>query len=160
MRFATDATLGKLGRHLRAAGFDTLCQHQSRHVDSFFNTIDTERVILTRTTAVRVRIEPCHLVFIRDNDPLQQMMQVVRELGIRQSDVRPFSRCLECNMDIRRVDREAVKGQVPAYVWQHHQTFHKCFKCLRIYWPGSHHDRMCKRLAVIFKQKEEKTHEC
>ena len=150
MRFATDATLGKLGRHLRAAGFDTLCQHQSRHVDSFFNTIDTERVILTRTTAVRVRFQNRPLIFIRDNDPLQQMMQVVQALGIRQSDVRPFSRCLECNMDIMRVDRQAVKDRVPTYVWQRHQTFHACGKCRRIYWAGSHHDRLCKRLAAIF----------
>ena len=156
MRFATDTTLGKLGRHLRAAGFDTLCQHQCRS-GGFFDTIEADRVILTRTTAVKVRFQSRPLVFIRDNDPLQQMMQVVRELRIEPSHLRPFSRCLECNMDISRVDRDAVRGRVPDYVWQRHQTFHACGKCRRIYWAGSHHDRMCNWLAAISRQKE-KTH--
>ncbi|MBC2713096.1 MAG: hypothetical protein HGJ94_19530 [Desulfosarcina sp.] len=157
MRFATDTTLGKLGRHLRAAGFDTLCQHQCRRGD-FFDTVEADRVILTRTTAVKVRFKSRPLVFIRNNDPFQQMMQVVRELGIGQSDLRPFSRCLECNMVISQVGRDAVRGRVPDYVWQRHQTFHACGKCRRIYWAGSHHDRMCNRLAAIPRQKE-KTHE-
>jgi uncharacterized protein with PIN domain len=52
MRFATDATLGKLGRQLRAAGFDTLCQHQSGVV-TFLVRLTVQRIILTRTTAVR-----------------------------------------------------------------------------------------------------------
>jgi hypothetical protein len=78
-----------------------------RHGD-FFEAIDTRRVILTRTTAVIQRYKDRPLLFIRDNDPLQQMMQVVRELDISRSDLKPFSRCLACNMDIFRVDREVV----------------------------------------------------
>lgn len=165
MRFATDATLGKLGRYLRAAGFDTLCQHQYRHGDFFFDTLDVERVILTRTMAVKVQFQNRPLVFIRENDPLQQMIQVVRALGIRQSDLRPLSRCLACNIKISQVDRAAVKGRVPAYVWQCQQTFHTCGECQRIYWAGSHHDRMCQLLAAIFQgprpsKKDEKPNEC
>lgn len=159
IRFATDASLGKLGRHLRAAGFDTLCQHQSRYRD-FFDRMDTGRVILTRTRAVRARFPDRAMVFIRDNDPLRQMVQVVRELGIRKSDLRPFSRCLGCNTAIRRVDREAVRDRVPAYVWHCHRTFHGCGRCKRIYWAGSHRDRMGTQIARIFSLKEEMKHEC
>ena len=154
MRFVTDATLGKLGRHLRAAGFDTLCQHRSGRID-FFDMIDAGRVILTRTTVVKRRFK-CHpLIFIRDNDPLRQMIQVVRELRLGWGDVKPFSRCLACNTEIRPVDRDAVRARVPAYVWQHHQIFHACGQCQRIYWTGTHHDRMKERLVVIFQRKEE-----
>lgn len=159
MRFATDATVGKLGRHLRSAGFDTLCQHQSRRVN-FFETIDSERVILTRTRLVKLRFKLRPLVFIRDNDPYRQMIQVVRELKLGWCDLTPFSRCLECNEEILQVDRVTVAGRVPAYVWQRHHSFHACAKCGRIYWAGSHHDRMAQRLSAIFKQKDEKTHEC
>lgn len=150
MRFAADATLGKLGRHLRAAGFDTRFLQQNRQ-GNFLDTIDAECVILTRTTAVKVRFQNRPLLFIRDNDPFQQMIQVVRELGIRPSDFVPFSRCLACNMKITRVDREEMEGRVPDYVWQCHQTFHECGTCQRIYWAGSHLDRMRQRLAAIFQ---------
>ena len=158
MRFATDNTVGKLGRYLRSAGFDTLCQHQSRDRD-FFDTIDGERIILTRTTLLMCRLERRPLVFIRANDPLQQMKQVVRALNLAWGEVHPFSRCLACNDVIHQVDREAVTGRVPAYVWQQHHTIHTCGRCGRVYWAGSHHDRMRKRLAAIFQQKDEKTHD-
>ena len=158
MRLAADATLGKLGRHLRSTGFDTLCQHQSRDGD-FFGTTSGDRVILTRTRLLKVRFDSRALVFIRDNDPFQQMKQVVRELNIGWCDVNLFSRCLECNDNLLAVDRETVTGRVPAYVWYSHPTFHACGKCGRIYWAGSHHDRMCKRLFSIFQQKDEKIHE-
>ncbi|BBO67167.1 hypothetical protein DSCA_10970 [Desulfosarcina alkanivorans] len=150
MRFATDATLGKLGRHLRTAGFDTLCQHQNRCGD-FFNTIDGQRIILTRTMAVRQKFKHRHLLFIRDNDPLRQMMQVVRELGVQPNDLRPFSRCIACNTAIAPLDRDEARGRVPDYVWQRHRAFHRCDSCRRIYWAGSHRQRMGKRLDAIFK---------
>ena len=156
--FAVDASLGKLGRHLRSAGFDTLCQHQSRGAD-LFDTIDDERVILTRTKLLRSRFNNHPLVFIRDNDPLKQMKQVLRELNLKWCDVNLFSRCIVCNDNLSTVDREAVKGLVPTYVWHCHHPFHACAKCGRIYWAGSHHDRMCNRLAAIFQHKDEKTHD-
>ena len=149
MRFATDSTLGKLGRHLRAAGFDTVCQHQCRQ-GGFFHTIDPARIILTRTGAVRQLFKERRLVFISDNDPWQQLRQVVRDLSIRRTDTKPFSRCLQCNREVRPIDKMAVVPLVPAFVWQCHQTFHQCEQCGRIYWAGSHHDRLDQRLAAIF----------
>lgn len=160
MRFATDATLGKLGRHLRVAGFDTLCQHQNRSPASFWATLDAERVILTRTKAVKARFDHRRLLFIRDNSPLEQMRQVVVEAGITQHDLRPLSRCLDCNTSIQAVDRLAVKDRVPAYVWHRQQTFHECDQCRRIYWAGSHHQHMCTWLAAIFNNNEKRSHEC
>ena len=158
LRFAVDATLGRLGRYLRSAGFDTWCQHQSLHED-IFDRIDDERVILTRTRRLKWRFKNNPLIFIRDNDPFEQMLQVVRELNIKACDLNPFSRCLLCNEVILQVNREAVRGRVPAYVWHHHHPFFECGKCDRIYWAGSHHDRMVKQLAAIFIKRDEDTHE-
>jgi uncharacterized protein with PIN domain len=150
LRFATDVTVGKLGRYLRLAGFDTLCQHESPDGD-FFNKLGLERVILTRSSQLGLRLKSHPLVLIRDNDPPKQLMQVVRTLNLKACDANPFSRCLVCNRVVQQISREAVTGRVPAYVWQRHHTFHACGKCGRIYWPGSHHDRMRKRLAAIFR---------
>jgi len=159
MRFATDASLGKLGRHLRAAGFDTLCQHQCNPA-GFFEDLDADRIILTRTQTIRNRFQRRRLIFIVDNDPWVQMLQVVREARIRPERLKPFSRCLACNTAVHPVDSAAVKTRVPAYVWQHQQRFHECRRCGRIYWRGSHHDRICMKMATLFRQKEEKIHGC
>jgi len=152
MRFATDATLGKLGRHLRAAGFDTLCQHENRNND-IFNALESDRIVVTRTKALLTRLKHYPVIFIMDNDPFQQVVQVFQELNIRQSDVNPFSRCLSCNLEIETVDKQILGGKVPAYIWQHHQTFRVCNGCKRIYWAGSHHCRLLKQFDMIFKCK-------
>lgn len=153
MRFVTDATLGKLGRHLRAAGFDTVCQHESRH-RNFFNSIETDRILLTRTVKLKNRYKHRHSLFIQDNDPIAQMIQVVKELSIGLADVKPFSRCLNCNLEITPIDKQWICGQVPAYIWQHHQSFHICNSCRRIYWSGSHHRRLTKQFETFFKAKD------
>jgi uncharacterized protein with PIN domain len=159
MRFATDASLGKLGRHLRAAGFDTLCQHQCSHA-GFFEGLDADRIILTRTATVKKRFQRRRLIFIPDNDPWEQLLHVVREAPIRHEQMKPFSRCLACNMIVSPIDSAAVKTRVPAYVWQHQQRFYECRRCRRIYWRGSHHDRLFIKLATLFRQKEEQIHGC
>lgn len=150
MRFVTDVTLGKLGRHLRAAGFDTLCQHQNR-AGGFFDRVDQDRVILTRTTSLVDRFKNRPLLFIRSNDPLLQFKQVVRELEIDQNDFMPFSRCLGCNVKVLKVDKETLKGHVPDYVWRHQRTFHACRQCRQVYWAGSHRERFCNWLAALFQ---------
>jgi uncharacterized protein len=152
MRFATDATLGKLGRHLRTAGFDTLCQHEYQGRD-FFNTLDTDRIILTRTTKLLVRLKHRDVLFIRHNDPFEQMLQVFQELDIGPDDVKPFSRCVICNLEIKPAEKHTLQGKVPPYIWQQHRRFHLCSGCNRIYWAGSHHRRLTKRFDRLFNQK-------
>jgi len=159
MRFATDSSLGKLGRHLRAAGFDTLCQHQGAR-EGFFEGLDDDRIVLTRTEAIKKRYKGRRLIFIRDNDPWRQMLQVAQATGIGPDRIRPFSRCLACNALVTPVDKSTVKTQVPAYVWQHQERFYECGQCRRIYWRGSHHERVCNKLATLFQQKEENIHGC
>jgi len=154
IRFATDAALGRLGRSMRAAGFDTLCQHQSQDND-FFESIEADRVILTRTRKVAHRFQNRRLIFIRDNDARRQLAQVIRNLELKSDGVNYLTRCLECNLKIAPVSKDAVKGRIPEYVWQHHHHFHMCGSCKRIYWAGSHHQRMTRQLENLFTQKED-----
>lgn len=152
-RFATDAALGKLGRHLRAAGFDTRCAPQRSQL-AFFDAVGVDRVILTRTMAVKKRFTARPLIFVRSNDPMNQLTQVIAELDIRQGDLRPFSRCLGCNQMVHPVDRQTIKGRVPPFVWQRHTSFHTCRQCRRIFWAGSHHDRLVMQLSALFTSQE------
>jgi len=148
-RFATDAALGKLARHLRAAGFDTCCAPQLAQAD-FWQTVDPDRIILTRTMNLRQRFKDRKPVFICENDPWRQFLQVVRQLELEADDLNLFSRCLVCNGWLFDVDRQAVKGRVPDYIWQRHARFRSCGQCRRLYWAGSHPARMEKRMAAIF----------
>jgi hypothetical protein len=58
-----------------------------------------------------------------------------------------FSRCPVCNGALEVADREAVRAHVPAYVAETHRTFRRCPCCGRIYWRGTHWQRMEQNLA-------------
>jgi len=55
-------------------------------------------------------------------------------------------RCVRCNDELREITREDVFGRVPDYVLATHSCFYRCPKCLKIYWRGSHPERMIRSL--------------
>jgi len=135
--FAAEDTLGKLSKWLRILGFDTVYPAGFAG-GSWIHTAEENRILLTRTRHVRDRNTDRKLVFVNSNDPFEQVRELIQILGIVPADTKPFSRCTRCNIQIRQVDRDSVRGRVPDYVWETSTIFQICSRCRRIYWPGSH----------------------
>ena len=87
--FAVDSSLGKLAKWLRILGFDALYV-PGRPGKSLFSFAKEKRVLLTRSTALRDKNPGFDLVFIRPDNPKEQVRQVVRETPLSFSDIRPF----------------------------------------------------------------------
>jgi uncharacterized protein with PIN domain len=149
-RFAADRALGALAKWLRILGYDTVFESDVSS-QSFFENPEDERTLLTRTRKIQKQFSSYRTVFITSDNPADQLRQVVDEIGINQADIRPFSRCITCNLPIAAVGKEEVYGRVPDYIWQTHDTFNKCSRCGRIYWPGSHAERSMERINQLFK---------
>jgi len=147
--FATDPSLGKLCKWLRVLGFDTRYGHDSstgRRID----LMEEKRCLLTRITALKDIPRDAGLLFIRSNDPFEQLKQVIDETGISIADLRPLSRCIRCNLPLSAIDKPSVFGRVPDYVWATAQSFRQCPQCRRIYWRGSHSRRIHHRINQLF----------
>jgi len=148
LRFAADAMLGKLAKWLRIVGYDT----------AYYSDIDDarliglahaeDRFILTRDTALARRLAPASFLFIMDNEPLSQFVQTIRELGLVVDRERIFSLCTLCNMPLENVDRESVRDVVPEYTFTVNETYTRCGSCGRIYWTGTHRERVLRRLSA------------
>jgi uncharacterized protein len=136
IRFAAEMTLGKLSKWLRILGFDTVYAENVTG-EELIDTVK-DRILLTRTKRIRNMKTTKERIFITSNQPLEQLREVVSALGIAKEDIRPFSRCIQCNASIRLVEKNAVRGKVPDYIWETRDTFHTCSHCRRIYWSGSH----------------------
>jgi len=149
--FAADRTLGKLVKWLRILGFDTLFESD---VGSqwFYQHLEPERVLLTRIEKNRSRFADRRPVFIEADDVSGQLRQVVEAVGIAREDVRLFSICLQCNAPIIEVDKQIICGLVPDYIWETHDEFHRCRKCERIFWAGSHTQRSMELVKQLFEQ--------
>jgi uncharacterized protein with PIN domain len=61
---------------------------------------------------------------------------------------RPFSRCTECNGCIEAVDKQAVAAQLEPETLASFDQFWRCPGCGRVYWKGSHYQRLQRRVAA------------
>jgi len=147
--FAADRALGTLAKWLRILGYDTVYESDGSS-KSFFENLEDDRILLTRTRKIRKKFVTHRTVFITSNFLVDQLKQVVDEIGINLSDTRPFSRCIKCNLSIAEVKKEKVYGQVPDYIWETHDTFNECSQCGRIYWPGTPLVQSMERIEQLF----------
>ena len=150
LRFTAEMTLGKLSKWLRILGFDTV--YEANVTGEKLIYAARGRILLTRTKRIRNMKTAKECIFISSNHPFEQLRDVVLKLGIAKEDIRPFSRCTQCNTSIRLVEKNDVRGKVPDYIWETRDTFHTCNQCRRIYWSGSHIRRsrdILKRLGIF-----------
>jgi uncharacterized protein with PIN domain len=80
------------------------------------------------------------------NDPVEQIREVLEETGVRPDPDLFLGRCLVCNVSVREVSTDEVAQRIPALVLDLHEVFHQCPTCGRIYWEGTHAERMKRRL--------------
>ena len=158
MTFIVDVNAGKLAKWLRMMGYDTL----------FFNDIEDghlvdialkeRRVVLTRDTQIMRRRVATNgqlkVILATDDDPKEQLRQVIRELEL-DCHFKQFTRCLECNQSLVPKSKEEVADIVPPYVFRTHQQYRQCPSCLRVYWQGTHWQRMKKALERLSQGTEE-----
>ncbi|RKH10522.1 twitching motility protein PilT [Corallococcus sp. CA053C] len=140
-RFVLDVGLGRLSGFLRMLGFDTLWRNDFADDHLARLSHDETRVLLTRDLGVLKRSEVEHGYYPRATDPADQLVEVVRRYRLT-SRMRPFSRCMACNAQLSTATPDEVQGRVPEGVTERHTHFHQCPGCQRVFWPGTHHQRM------------------
>src|SRR5262249_31136173 len=99
------------------------------------------RTILTRDKAMLRRREVERGCFVRATESEAQLAEVVHGLQL-ESLVAPFTRCRECNTLLEEVPKAAVEDRLPPKVRGFYESFKRCPGCGRIYWEGTHFERM------------------
>ncbi len=132
-------------------GYDALFFDGSGDAELITLAFKEDRLILTRDTHIlewgSVSKGKIKALLIRDDNPEMQIKQVVSELKLKK--LRPFTICLECNEQLRPVNKADIADRVPPYVLQTQDQFVECPKCQRIYWRGTHWQGMVKKLESL-----------
>lgn len=92
-----------------------------------------------------------HGYCIRSTNPQQQLIEVLRRFDLSGS-LAPFSRCLHCNGLLQAVDKEAISERLPPKTRQYYNEFRCCQSCDRIYWRGSHYQRMQRFIETVLQK--------
>lgn len=143
--FLVDITVGRLARYLRSAGFDTLYEPSWKDRDMLRTLALEPRLLLSRNRDLLKRKQVVFGRLIRAGKPPEQLREVLDLLGIT-SPARPFSRCLECNALLQPVAKADILHRLEPLTIRYFDIFQICRVCDKIYWPGSHVDRMRQTL--------------
>lgn len=159
--FVADVHLKTLARRLRMLGFDT--KYGPEFSDPVLADISAreERILLSRDRQLLMRNKVSRGLYVRNTDPDRQAPEIVERLDLYRS-IKPFSRCISCNAEISPmaksdiVSRQQADGResdppsdVPPGVLAWCEEFYRCTGCGKVYWKGSHYQRMLEIIERI-----------
>lgn len=150
-KFILDVHLGTLARYLRMIGFDTKYRNDYSDNEIVFTSIADKRTILTRDKGILKRNEVTHGYWIRNQNPELQLEEVAERFSLK-NQIREFERCLECNTKLEKIDKEKIIDRLPLKVKRGQNNFWYCKNCDKIYWRGSHYDKMKAMIDKLFHE--------
>ncbi|MGH2736248.1 MAG: Mut7-C RNAse domain-containing protein [Actinomycetota bacterium] len=140
-RFVLDGHLGQLARYLRLLGFDTVYSNHVEDAELAGISVGQHRILLTRDVGLLKRRAITHGSFVRATDPEEQVVEVLQRFHLT-SRVLPFTRCMNCNGRLIDVAKSEVIDQLEPDTATYYDEFRRCDACGRIYWKGSHYERL------------------
>ncbi len=154
-RFAVDEMMGKLARWMRLMGLDV--EHRRPFPDNELMEIARRegRVLITRDRKLARNKPPPEVWLIEEDLAFHQLVEVVRHARIDPME-KAFTRCGVCNTPLVDISKEEAAGRVPPFVYATQTDYRLCQRCERIYWPGSHRERMEKLFGEVAKTAIEK----
>lgn len=144
--FVVDVNLGRLARLLRLLGFDVLFSNAYADDEIVAISEAQGRIVLTRDRRLLHAKAVTHGAWVRSVWPRRQVDEVVRRFDLANL-VRPFSRCADCNGRIEPVAKGAVADRLEPKTKKYFEKFYRCPDCGKIYWEGSHVDRLRERFS-------------
>lgn len=142
--FVVDVNLGRLARLLRLLGFDALFSNSYADDEIVAIAEAQGRVVLTRDRRLLHAKAVTHGYWVRSVWPRRQVDEVVRRFDLAGL-IRPFSRCADCNGLIAPVAKAAVEDRLEPKTKKYYEKFYRCADCGKVYWEGSHVERLRER---------------
>jgi uncharacterized protein with PIN domain len=130
--------LGRLARLMRFHGYDVEYDRMVRAADLF--RMAPRRMLLTKNRALASSGKRKHVYLVQSVGAERQLDEIRREFPQTSAS----SRCLICNHPIRKVRKARVRHLIPPFVFERQSDFYHCSRCRRVYWKGSHFERMTR----------------
>lgn len=139
--FVLDVHLGKLACKLRMLGFDSLYSNDYPDAEIVQKAAQEQRIVLTRDRGILKNKQVLYGYCLRSNQVEDQVAEVLDYFDLYDK-VHPFQRCIRCNGKLMPVDKEHVKAVLQPRTLKYYTQFYACTVCGKVYWPGSHYQKM------------------
>jgi uncharacterized protein with PIN domain len=140
--------LGRLAAYLRLLGFDTLCDNSLDDAELALVSHEEQRILLTRDRGLLMRRLVIYGYCVRTREPRDQLRAVIERFSLAEQ-IHPWQRCLKCNGRLEPVTKESIQHLLQPKTNLYYDEFHQCHACKKVYWKGSHYQRMQQFLREL-----------
>jgi uncharacterized protein with PIN domain len=138
--------LGKIARKLRIFGFDTVYDNNIDDTDIVDSLKYCGRIVLTNDRVLfrRCKKKGIDTILTDKRTEVENLVTIFRSLDIESiSSQKVPHLCTCCNGLLDTiVDKNLIKEQIPDRLLNSKNVFYQCRKCNKIYWIGSHMERI------------------
>ena len=157
MKFLVDSMLGKLARLLRIFGYDTVYAEEVEKSapDSRLlqYSIENDRIIITRDLTFHKKAKD-YSIYLNGDDAYENLLLLGKKLNLNFDFSIKNARCSICNSKLKKVkDKKAIINFIESNTFNNYEDFYMCLnpECKKIYWKGSHIDKIIKKLKKTVK---------
>ena len=134
----------KLAKWLRLLGYDTKVIKAISLLNLIRIAKKERRIIVTRSREVLNHPLEFERIFIHSNDLEGQLQELKPWLVCDENYM--FTRCPEDNELLKDIKKEKIIELIPERVALLYDEFKICQKCGRVYWKGTHYQKIKERL--------------
>ncbi len=152
--FVLDVHLKKLASRMRLLGLDSEYSDRMSDPEIAFISSSQNRMVLTRDRQLLMRREVVRGMYVMSRGTENQIREVLERLNLWNC-CRPFTRCIRCNGELGIIeDISQIRKSIPPGVLRWCSKYHSCSSCGKIYWEGSHFERLKKIVGEILNRRE------
>jgi len=145
MRFACDVMLGKLAKYLRILGFDAVYLRNIDSLERYARDDDPPWFLTRRSKAIAYE----KTTYIKSENVWEQVREISELVKPFISPDTTLGRCINCNLPLVDVEKEMIEHRVPEFVFHTYNAFKMCPQCQRVYWAGTHTEKMAQLIAEV-----------
>ncbi|MEK0318098.1 MAG: Mut7-C RNAse domain-containing protein [Nitrosopumilus sp.] len=145
--FLVDAMLGNIAKKLRLLGYDSKYSSDSKDDELILKAKNENRILLTKDEPLLKKAEKqaVSVIHIKNDTELKQLVQIFKNSKLSKVVVSGnTTRCTECNGELVTIEKDRVMDKVPKGVLEKIDNFWNCTNCNKIYWEGTHIERLQK----------------
>jgi uncharacterized protein with PIN domain len=149
--FVADVMLKKLARWLRLLGVEALYPDSEDDNEIINFTKKNDKILLTMDSELcrRARKSGVRTFLVPRRSTEEQLVLLIRRFKLEVSEAPSKALCPLCNGTLKQVGKKDVKGKVQDELLSRHDVFWVCKKCKKVFWEGSHWERINRSIERI-----------
>jgi uncharacterized protein len=155
VKFVADVHLGNLARKMRILGLDVTFRNDFSDASLLEINRKEMRTLLTMNRHLLMHNSVRYGYLVRAPHPLEQLCEVCRRFNLLK-ELKPFTRCANCNGLLQSVAKSEVIERLEPKTRLYFDSFVRCEECSKIFWEGSHVDRLRELIEQVRNTCEQK----